>query len=117
MFTLCYYAAFILLLFLCFMVPQVKTHSMPPKEKYDVPTPNPQGRVDLDKSVGNKAKLLRCKREIIVLNMNVRTIREDHKQLELKYNFESHDLDILGIQEHLIMHDENVKYNTIGPGA
>ena len=46
--------------------------------------------------------------------MNVRTIREEHKQLELKYNFESHDLDILGIQEHRIMHDETVKYNTIG---
>ena len=41
--------------------------------------------------------------------MNVRTIREEHKQLELKYNFESHDLDILGIQEHRIMHDE-IKY-------
>ena len=41
--------------------------------------------------------------------MNVRTIREEHKQLELKYNFESHDL-----QEHRIMHDETIKYNTIG---
>ena len=57
------------------------------KEKYDGPTPNPQGRVDLEKRVGNKAKLLRCKREIIVSTMNVRTIREEHKQLELKYNF------------------------------
>ena len=46
--------------------------------------------------------------------MNVRTIREEYKQLELKYNFESHDLDILGIQEHRIMHNEKVKYNTIG---
>ena len=46
--------------------------------------------------------------------MNVRTIRDEHKQLELKYSFESHDLDILGIQEHRIMHAETVKYNTIG---
>ena len=45
------------------------------KEKYDGPTPNPQGSVDLEKRVGNKAKLLRCKREIIVSTMNVRTIR------------------------------------------
>ena len=51
--------------------------------------------------------------EIPVSTMNVRTIREEHKQLELKYNFESHDLDILGIQEHRIMHDETVMYNTI----
>ena len=80
------------------------------KEKYDGPTPNPQGSVHLEKRVGNKAKLLRCKREIIVSTMNVRTIREEYKQLELKYNFESHDLDILGIQEHRIMHDATVKY-------
>ena len=46
--------------------------------------------------------------------MNVRTIREENNQLELKYNFESHDLDILGIQEHRIMHDETLKYNNIG---
>ena len=46
------------------------------KEKYDGPIPNPQGRVDLEKRVDNKAKLLRCKREIIVSTMNVRKIRE-----------------------------------------
>ena len=48
-------------------------------DKYAGPTPNPQGRVDLEKRVGYKAKLLRCKREIIVSTMNVRTIREEHK--------------------------------------
>ena len=72
-----------------------------------------------EKRVGNKAKLLRFKREIIVSTMNVRTIREEHKQLELKYNFESHglimhDLYILRIQEHRTMHDETVNYNTLG---
>ena len=44
--------------------------------------------------------------------MNARTIREEHEQLESIYNF--HDLYILGIQEHRIMHDETVKNNTIG---
>ena len=42
--------------------------------------------------------------------MIVRKIRKE----ELKYIFEIHDLDILGIQEHRIMHDATVKYNTIG---
>ena len=46
--------------------------------------------------------------------INVKIIREEHKQLELKYNFESHELDILGIQEHLIIYDETVKYTNIG---
>ena len=45
--------------------------------------------------------------------MNFRTIREEHKQLELKYNFKSHDIDILGIQDHRIMYDDTFKYNTI----
>ena len=31
-----------------------------------------------------------------------------------KYNFEIHDLDILGVQELQIMDDETVKYNNIG---
>ena len=52
------------------------------KKKYDGPTTNPQGRVDLEKHVGNKVKLLICEREIIESTMNVRTIREEHKQLE-----------------------------------
>ena len=46
--------------------------------------------------------------------MNIRTIREEHKQIELKYNFEYHNIDILGIQEHRIIHDEKVRYKTIG---
>ena len=48
------------------------------KDKYAGPTPNPQGSVHLEKRVGNKAKLLRCKREIIVSVMNIRTIQEEY---------------------------------------
>ena len=84
------------------------------KEKYDGSTPNPKGRVDPEKCVGAIAKLLKCKQEIITSTMNIRTIREEHKQIELKYNFEYHNIDILGIQEHRIIHDEKVRYKTIG---
>ena len=79
------------------------------KEKYDGSTPNPKGRVDPEKRVGAMAKLLKCKQEIIISTMNVRTIREEHKQIELKYNSEYHNIDILGIQEHSIIHDEKVR--------
>ena len=48
-------------------------------EKYDGSTPNPKGRVDSEKRVGAMAKLLKCKQEIIISTMNVRTIREEHK--------------------------------------
>ena len=60
------------------------------------------------------AKLLKCKQGIIISTINVRTIREEHKQIKLKYNFEYHNIDILGIQEHRIIHDEKVRYKTIG---
>ena len=46
--------------------------------------------------------------------MNVRIIREEHKQIELKYNFEYHNIDILVIQEHRIIHDDRVRYKIIG---
>ena len=45
--------------------------------------------------------------------MNFRIIREEHKQIELKYNFEYHNIYILGIQEYRIIQDEKVRYNTI----
>ena len=54
------------------------------KEKYDGSTPNPKGRVDPEKCVGAMAKLLKCKQQITISTMNVRTIREEHKQIELK---------------------------------
>ena len=56
------------------------------KEKYDGSTPNPKGRVDPEKCVGaisHMAKLLKCKQEIIISTINVRTIIEEHKQIEL----------------------------------
>ena len=70
--------------------------------------------VFLEKRVGAMAKLLKCKQEIIISTMNVNTIREEHKQIELKYNFEYYNIDIPGIQEHIIKHDEKFRYKTIG---
>ena len=45
---------------------------------------NPKGMVDPEKRVGAMAKLLKYKHEIIS-TMIVRTIREEHEQIELKY--------------------------------
>ena len=67
------------------------------KEKYDGSTPNTKGKVDTEKRVGAMAKLLKCKQYIIISTINVRTIREEHKQIKLKYNCEYHNIDILGI--------------------
>ena len=82
------------------------------KRKYDGSTPNPKQRVY--QRIGAMAKLLKCKQEIIISTMNVRTIREEYKQIELKNNFEYHHIYIyiyiLGIQEHRIIHNEKVRY-------
>ena len=78
------------------ILPSTETIS---KEKYDGSTPKPKGRVDPEKRISAMAKLLKYKQEIIISTMNIRTIREEHKQIELKYNFEYHHIDNLGIQE------------------
>ena len=41
--------------------------------------------------------------------MNIRKIREEHKHIELKYNFDYHNIDILGMQEHIIIQDAKVR--------
>jgi len=45
--------------------------------------------------------------------MNVRTIRESHKKIELGHNFEEFGVDILGIQEHRICHEESLRYEDL----
>jgi len=82
-------------------------------ETDDTSTPNPSGRVEVDISVGDKAKLLRCKKEVIISTLNVRTMRDAHKRIELAHNFEEYGIDILGIQEHRIVHEDILKYEDI----
>ena len=45
--------------------------------------------------------------------MNVRTIREQRCREELVSNFTAYDIDILGLHEHRLVHDEPVKYESI----
>ena len=54
-----------------------------------------------------------CKDTITVSTMNVRTIREQRCREELISNLVSYDVDILGLQEHRIVHDDPVKYEII----
>ena len=41
--------------------------------------------------------------------LNVRTIREDYKRLELATQFIRNGLEILGLQEHRIVHEEPIR--------
>ena len=66
-----------------------------------------------DYGVGKRKTLLRCKDIITVSTMNVRTIREQRCREELVSNLNTYDIDILGLQEHRIVHDDVIRYETI----
>ena len=53
-----------------------------------------------------KQSLLSCKKYMHIGTLNVRTIRLQHKRVELAHLFEEAGIGILGIQEHRIIHDE-----------
>ena len=40
-------------------------------------------------------------------------MRDAHKRIELAHNFEEYGIDILGIQEHRIVHEDILKYEDI----
>ncbi|XP_072048646.1 uncharacterized protein [Amphiura filiformis] len=73
----------------------------------------PYGRDKSDKSVCNRKNLMNCKKIINISTMNVRTIRENRCREELVSNLIEYNIDILGIQEHRIVHKEPVKFEDI----
>ena len=83
------------------------------QESHDSAPSNPTGRGLVDYSAGGKGTLLRCKNTLFIATINVRTIRLKEKREEVAYNFNVHSIDILGLQEHRIVHDEPVKYETV----
>jgi len=82
-------------------------------ELYDASSPNPTGRDAADDSASMKGKLRQCKNTIHVSTMNVRTIRQPERREELVQNFSAQDIEILGFQEHRIVHEEPTRYERI----
>ena len=50
---------------------------------------------------------------IHVSRMNVRTVQDQNHRAELVHNFTQQKIDVLGIQEHHIIHDDPVKHENI----
>ena len=73
---------------------------------------NPSGRdiADRNRNKG-KLKLLNFKKDFTISVMNVRTIRKKSKQEELISYFNKYKIDILGIIDHKIVHDDPVEYH------
>ena len=73
----------------------------------------PKGRGKPDDGVWKGKALMKCKKTVIVSTMNVRTIRESRNREELSSNLSKLKIDILGIQEHRIVHEEPVRYESV----
>ena len=59
-------------------------------------------------------QLLRGKKDILVGTLNVRTIRENYKRDELGVCMRDSGVQILGIQEHRIVHSSEIEYQDLG---
>ena len=71
----------------------------------------PSGRdiADRNRNKG-KLKLLNFKKDFTKSVMNVRTIRKKSKQEELISHFNKYKIDVLGIIDHKIVHDDPIEY-------
>ena len=74
---------------------------------------NLSSKYKLDDGASKRKSFISCKRKAIIGTMNVRTIREQRCREELVFNLTAYDVDILGLQEHQLVHDEPVKYESI----
>ena len=64
-----------------------------------------RSKFDSKNGAGN-TKLMNCKNETNISTLNVRTIRLSHKRHELVNNFTENGIDILGVVDHKIVHDD-----------
>ena len=71
---------------------------------------NIQKNINIQKIQKNSCGgVISCRSETVVGTLNVRTVREYFKRLELATLFLRSKLAVLGIQEHRVVHDEEIK--------
>ena len=61
-------------------------------------------------------KLQKCKQTIQIATFNVRTLNRIGQLLELTASGVEHKIDLISIQEHRYMHNEDIKYHDTGNG-
>ena len=64
-----------------------------------------------------KANILSCRSYNYIGTLNVRTIREDYKRMELSTLFGESGMEILGIQEHRIVHQDPIRMEKFTKGV
>ena len=83
------------------------------QKSHDALSLNPSGRGKPEYGACMRRNLINCKKVIKISTMNVRTIREQRCREELVSNLIEQNIEVLGIQEHRIVHDETVRYERI----
>ena len=83
------------------------------ERQYDVGSSNQSWRESTDNSTESRA-LLRCRKQLKIATYNINTMRDDSKAEELSQCAEKYEIDIIGIQEHRIIHQDPVEYRKIG---
>ncbi|CAH1242794.1 Hypp6974 [Branchiostoma lanceolatum] len=84
-----------------------------PGGSHDGLAPKPQGRNKPEGGTYKGRRLVNCRTVTTISTLNVRTIREARSSEELAANLSLYGIDVLGIQEHRIVHEEEVRYEDI----
>ena len=72
---------------------------------------NPANGRDTPDGRNEKTSLLKCKKSIKISTMNVRTIRQKSRQIELVNNATKHNIEVIGIVDHKICHEDKIEYH------
>ena len=86
----------------------------------DGESPNPNRRDPLEsrsvcgkQTKQNNSKFLKCKKCTNISTMNVRTLRQKSKRLELINSMSRHSISILAIIDHKICHEDEINYEQL----
>ena len=86
----------------------------------DGESPNPNRRDPLEsrsvcgkQTKQNNSKFLKCKKCTNISTMNVRTLRQESKRLELINSMSRHSISILAIIDHKICHEDEINYEQL----
>ena len=58
--------------------------------------------------------LLHCKRILFIATYNANTLRDEDRVLELEQCTQHQGIEILGVQEHRIIHDDPIEFREVG---
>ena len=81
------------------------------KEHNDDVSLNPSNGRGTPDNRSEKTSLLKCKKSIKISTMNVRTISQKSHQIELVNNATKHNIEVIGIVDHKICHEDKIEYH------